>query len=113
MRRLLKYVVALAIVAGLGVLAYMRFWPSEAIAALGDQTFVAEIAEVEDVLLVTGLVRPAVTIELRAEASGIVEVVAAKEGDRVTAGEGAACPESRACAWPSSASSPRTPATRR
>jgi RND family efflux transporter MFP subunit len=87
MRRLLKYLVALFIVAGLGVLAYMRFWPSEAIAALGDETFVAEIAQVEDVLLVTGSVRPAVTIELRAEASGIVEFVAAKEGDRVTAGQ--------------------------
>lgn len=87
MRRLLKYVVALAFVAGLGVLAYVQLWPREAIAALGDQTFVAESAQVEDVLLVTGLVRPAVTIELRAEASGIVEVVAAKEGDRVTAGQ--------------------------
>jgi multidrug efflux pump subunit AcrA (membrane-fusion protein) len=87
MRRLLKYVVALAVVAGLGVLAYVRLWPSEAIASLGDQTFVAEIAQVDDVLLVAGLVRPAVTIELRAEASGIVELVAVKEGDRVSAGQ--------------------------
>jgi multidrug efflux pump subunit AcrA (membrane-fusion protein) len=41
----------------------------------------------EDVLLVAGLVRPAVTIELRAEASGIVEAVGAREGDRVSAGQ--------------------------
>ena len=41
----------------------------------------------EDVLLVSGLVRPAVTIELRAEASGIVEFVSVKEGDRVAAGQ--------------------------
>jgi RND family efflux transporter MFP subunit len=41
----------------------------------------------EDVLLVAGVVKPAVTIDLRAEASGIVEFVAVKEGDRVTAGQ--------------------------
>jgi multidrug efflux pump subunit AcrA (membrane-fusion protein) len=39
------------------------------------------------VLLVSGLVRPAVTIELRAEASGIVELVSVKEGDRVAGGQ--------------------------
>jgi HlyD family secretion protein len=32
-------------------------------------------------------VKPAITIELRAEASGIVEFVSVKEGDRVTAGQ--------------------------
>jgi len=41
----------------------------------------------EDVLVVAGVVRPAVTIDLRAEASGIVESVAVREGDRVEAGQ--------------------------
>jgi multidrug efflux pump subunit AcrA (membrane-fusion protein) len=41
----------------------------------------------EDVLVVEGLVKPAVTIDLRAEASGIVEFVAVKEGERVAAGQ--------------------------
>jgi RND family efflux transporter MFP subunit len=36
---------------------------------------------------VAGLVKPAVTIDLRAEASGIVESVAVKEGDRVSVGQ--------------------------
>jgi HlyD family secretion protein len=41
----------------------------------------------EDLLLVAGVVKPAVTIDLRAEASGIVEFVAVKEGDRVKEGQ--------------------------
>jgi len=87
MRRLLKYVVGLAIVAGLVAFAYLRLWPRETMASLREQTFQAEISQMEDVLLVAGLVRPAVTIELRAEVSGIVELVAVKEGDRVATGQ--------------------------
>ena len=41
----------------------------------------------EDVLVVAGQVKPAVTIDLRAEASGIVQTVSAHEGDRVAAGQ--------------------------
>jgi RND family efflux transporter MFP subunit len=41
----------------------------------------------EDVLVVSGQVRPAVTIDLRAEASGIVEAVSVREGDRVSQGQ--------------------------
>ena len=40
----------------------------------------------EDVLVVAGQVKPSVTIELRAEASGIVQSVSAREGDRVSEG---------------------------
>ena len=87
MRRLLKYVVGLAIVAGLVAFAYLRLWPRETMASLREQTFQAEMSQMEDVLLVAGLVRPAVTIELRAEVSGIVELVAVKEGDRVATGQ--------------------------
>jgi multidrug efflux pump subunit AcrA (membrane-fusion protein) len=55
--------------------------------ATREQTFQAELTPMEDVLVVAGLVKPAVTIDLRAEASGIVEFVAVKEGDRVAAGQ--------------------------
>jgi HlyD family secretion protein len=87
MRRLLKYGVALILVIGLPALGAWWFWPREAIAGLRDDTAQAEITPMEDVLLVAGLVRPAITIELRAEASGIVELVSVKEGDRVAAGQ--------------------------
>ena len=87
MRRLLKYVFVLLLFVGLSGGAAWWFWPREAIAALQNDTAQAEITRMEDVLLVSGLVRPAVTIELRAEASGIVELVSVKEGDRVAAGQ--------------------------
>lgn len=87
MRRLLKYVFVLILFVGLSGGAAWWFWPREAIAGLQNDTAQAEITRMEDVLLVSGLVRPAVTIELRAEASGIVELVSVKEGDRVAAGQ--------------------------
>ena len=87
MRRLLKYAFVLILFVGLGGGAAWWFWPREAIAGLQNDTAQAEITKMEDVLLVSGLVRPAVTIELRAEASGIVELVSVKEGDRVAAGQ--------------------------
>ena len=87
MRRLLKYSLVLILIVGLGGAAAWWLWPRDALAGLQNDTAQAEITKMEDVLLVSGLVRPAVTIELRAEASGIVELVAAKEGDRVAAGQ--------------------------
>ena len=87
MRRFLKYSFALILLVGLVGGAAWWFWPREALAGLQNDTAQAEITKMEDVLLVSGLVRPAVTIELRAEASGIVELVSVKEGDRVTAGQ--------------------------
>jgi len=87
MKLVLKILVVLILLAVLGRVAFVRFWPSEEIAALGEDTVQAEAASMEDVLLVAGLVRPAVTIELRAEASGIVESVAAREGERVMTGQ--------------------------
>ena len=79
MRRFLKYSFVLILVVGLGGAAAWWFWPREAIAGLQNDTAKAEITKMEDVLLVSGLVRPAVTIELRAEASGIVELVPVKK----------------------------------
>lgn len=86
MRRLLKILVGLLVVAGLGYGAFLWLWPRST-AAPREQAFQAEVAPMEDVLLVAGVVKPAVTIDLRAEASGIVEFVAVKEGDRVSAGQ--------------------------
>src|SRR6188474_183513 len=87
MRRLLKYLAAILVLAGLGYGAFMVLWPKPTSASLREQTFVAETTSMEDVLLVAGLVKPAVTIDLRAEASGIVEFVSVKEGDRVAPGQ--------------------------
>jgi HlyD family secretion protein len=87
MRRLLKYLAGLAVVVALVYAAWLRFWPHELLANRGEQTFTAELSPMEDVLVVAGQVKPAVTIDLRAEASGIVESVAVKEGDRVSAGQ--------------------------
>ena len=87
MRRLLKYGIVLLVILGLPAGAAWWFWPRQALAGLGGDTAQAEITKMEDVLLVSGLVRPAVTIELRAEASGIVELVSVKEGDRVGVGQ--------------------------
>ena len=87
MRRLLKYTFVLILFVGLSGAAAWWFWPREALAGLQNDTAKAEMTKMEDVLLVSGLVRPAVTIELRAEASGIVELVSVKEGDRVVPGQ--------------------------
>jgi HlyD family secretion protein len=87
LRRLVKYVIALVILAALAYGAWARLWPRQAGGATREQTFQAELTSMEDVLVVAGQVKPAVIIDLRAEASGIVEAVAVKEGDRVAAGQ--------------------------
>lgn len=43
--------------------------------------------KVSDLLLTTGLIKPAITLDVRAEASGLVEAVLVREGDRVTRGQ--------------------------
>ena len=91
MRRLLRWaigiVVTLAVLAALGWGAWAAFWPKSSSAASREETITAESTSMEDVLVVAGLVKPAVTIDLRAEASGIVQAVAVKEGDRVVEGQ--------------------------
>jgi RND family efflux transporter MFP subunit len=90
MRKLMRWgvriVVALLVLGGIGFGLYRWLIPPAA-AGAREETFVAEVMPMEDVLLVAGLVKPAVTIDLRAEASGIVEHVAVKEGDRVSVGQ--------------------------
>jgi RND family efflux transporter MFP subunit len=44
-------------------------------------------APVERTLIASGLVKPAVTLDVRAEISGLVDAVLVKEGDRVSAGQ--------------------------
>ncbi len=85
-RRLLKITVALLVVGAMGYGAWMK-WRPKVLAAAPDKTFSAERSMMEDVLVVAGQVKPAVTIDLRAEASGIVQTVSAHEGDRVAAGQ--------------------------
>lgn len=86
-RRLLKLILALAVVLAIAYAAWARFRPRPASAAAREETFQAQLTAMEDVLVVSGQVRPAVTIDLRAEASGIVEAVSVKEGDRVSQGQ--------------------------
>src|SRR6186997_2712587 len=87
MRRLVKVVIGLAVIGAVGYGAFLWLWPRAPASSTREQNFDVEVAQMEDVLLVAGVVKPAVTIDLRAEASGIVEFVAVKEGDRVVAGQ--------------------------
>jgi RND family efflux transporter MFP subunit len=90
MRRLLKYLAGLLVlllVGALGYGAWLRFRPDILDDDPNEQLFTAEEALMEDVLVVAGQVKPAVTIDMRAEASGTVESVSVREGDRVAAGQ--------------------------
>jgi HlyD family secretion protein len=87
MKLLLRLLIALGAILFLGYAGWTWFWPRQSAASVREQTFTAELSPMEDVLVVTGQVRPAVTIDLRAEASGIVEAVAVKEGERVSEGQ--------------------------
>ena len=87
MRRVMKYLLLVAVVAAIGYGAWMKFWPRPQGANVREETFQAQLSAMEDVLVVSGQVKPAVTIELRAEASGLVEAVSVKEGDRVSQGQ--------------------------
>jgi macrolide-specific efflux system membrane fusion protein len=53
----------------------------------GSVPVVAARGNIEETLLVSGLVKPSVTIEVRAEASGLVETTPVKDGERVSAGQ--------------------------
>ena len=89
LRRLfrLRNIIALLILGGGGGAWWMATRPTAAAAEVGRTEHTVAPASIEDVLLVNGLVKPAVTIDLRAEASGLVEAVFVKDGDRVTAGQ--------------------------
>jgi multidrug efflux pump subunit AcrA (membrane-fusion protein) len=83
----LRNFVVLLILSGLGVGAWLTFGAGAAPVVAGTTPHTITAGVIEDTLLVTGLVKPAVTIDLRSEASGMVESVAVREGDRVSAGQ--------------------------
>ena len=83
----LRNIIGLLIIAGGVVVWRVAFQPTAAAAEVGRTEHTVAAASIEDILLVTGLVKPAVTIDLRAEASGLVEAVFVKDGERVKAGQ--------------------------
>lgn len=82
-----RYVALLAVLllAAVAVAAWLR--PAGSLGSIGTVPHTVERGRIEDVLLVSGLVNPSVTVEVRAEASGLVESVLVEDGDRVSAGQ--------------------------
>lgn len=89
LRRLfrLRNIIGLLIIAAGIVVWRVKFQPTAAAAEVGRTEHTVAASSIEDVLLVNGLVKPSVTIDLRAEASGLVEAVFVKDGERVKAGQ--------------------------
>jgi multidrug efflux pump subunit AcrA (membrane-fusion protein) len=88
-RRLLRLRVVgpSVLVFGLAAAAYAWSRGAADTGPIGSTVVDVSTGTIEDTLLVTGLVKPSVTIELRSEASGLVESISVKEGDRVVAGQ--------------------------
>ena len=82
----LRYLVPILVLPGLGWLA-LAYWRQAGGVGAHDVLHTVERGDLEETLLINGLVKPAVTIEVRAEASGIAETVHVNEGDRVSAGQ--------------------------
>lgn len=89
LRRLLRLrnILILLILGGGGTAWWVMSRSEAAPMEAGRTEHTVALSAIEDVLLVNGLVKPAVTIELRAEASGLVEAVFVKDGERVKAGQ--------------------------
>ena len=89
LRRLfrLRNILILLILGGGGGAWWVMSRPAAAATEVGRTEHTVAPSSIEDVLLVNGLVKPAVTIDLRAEASGLVEAVFVKDGERVKAGQ--------------------------
>ena len=90
---LLRRVFRFRVIAPLVILAMMgtgAYWwirkPGDA-PPIGGSTVTVAKGSIDDTMIVTGLVKPSVTIELRSDASGLVESIAVKEGDRVLPGQ--------------------------
>jgi RND family efflux transporter MFP subunit len=81
-------IVLLLVLGGGGWFAFSWLRPvPRNLQAAGEQPTKVERGRVEDTLLVTGVVKPSVTIDLRSEASGLVASVHVNEGERVAAGQ--------------------------
>ena len=82
-----RNIIVLILLTAIASAAWMWFRPRRPVTVTGSTPHTVTTGSIDDILLVTGLVKPAVTIELRSEASGLVESVAVKEGDRVVPGQ--------------------------
>ena len=83
----MRYLVPLVALIALAGAGWTFFQPFSAAPEAAGSTHTVALDTIEETLLVTGLVKPAVTIELRAEASGIVEAVSVRDGERVVPGQ--------------------------
>lgn len=83
----LRNIIVLLILVGGFVAWRVAFRPAEAATEVGRTEHTVATSSIEDILLVNGLVKPSVTIDLRGEASGLVEAVFVKDGERVKAGQ--------------------------
>ncbi len=83
----LRNIIVLIILVGGGLAAWTALKPAQAVTETGSNSHTIAAGSIEDTLMVAGLVKPAVTIDLRSEASGLVESVAVREGDRVSVGQ--------------------------
>jgi HlyD family secretion protein len=83
----LRNIIVLLILGGAGFVAWTTLRPAPVVSETGSTTHTIEAGPIEDTLMVAGLVKPAVTIDLRSEASGLVESVSVREGDRVSVGQ--------------------------
>src|SRR5215831_19675943 len=89
MRRLFRFrilapIFVLALI-GAGAFWWMR--PKAEAAPIGGSTIAVSSGSIDETMVVTGLVKPSVTIDLRSDASGLVGSIAVKEGDRVLPGQ--------------------------
>jgi len=73
------------VMVAVGVLWWMR--PRVDAAPIGGSTVTVEKGPIDETMVVTGLVKPSITIDLRSDASGLVESISVREGDRVLPGQ--------------------------
>jgi HlyD family secretion protein len=83
----LRNFIVLAILLGVSYVGWSTLGPAGVVSETGHTAHTVATDVIEDTLTVAGLVKPAVTIDLRSEASGLVESVSVKEGDRVSVGQ--------------------------
>lgn len=89
MRRVfrLRILAPLFILALVGAGVFWWTWRPADAAPIGGSTVTVATGTIDETMVVTGLVKPSVTIDLRSDASGLVESIAVKEGDRVLPGQ--------------------------
>ena len=89
MRRLFRVKVLAPLIVVVMAAAGVFWWtrPRVDAAPVGGSTVTAEKGSIDETMVVTGLVKPSITIDLRSDASGLVESISVKEGDRVLPGQ--------------------------